>query len=983
MSQKLRPPLNTVANKINQEKENQKPKVTGEVIHGADKKILKQTNPSLKLRTINRNKDNKTVKCKVKDVNASSPHHEPAQKKSNQTEHKSKEEVQNSWSLSDFDIGRPLGKGKFGNVFLAREKKSKYIVALKVLFKNMIKNSNCEHQVRREVEIQSHLRHNNILRMYGYFHDEARIYFILEYAPKGACYNELMTSENKRFSEKRAATYIAEITDALKYCHSKKVIHRDIKPENLLIGSGGEIKIADFGWSVHAPSSRRTTLCGTLDYLSPEMVKGQTHDEKVDLWSIGVLCYEFLVGKPPFESTTYAETYRKISKALVVFPLYLSSGAKNLISNLLVVNPNERLDLDGILTHPWIVGDLFYMVPNKEYIVGRTTGDLLLNDDKSISRKHAVLKTTETEVSVEDCGSTYGTSIDNVKLNKCTFLINGSKLKFGKLTSAFRFYSIPIIVTTSTIKSELKIQLQSNINSVGGCLVGNWTPDCTHISVDPLYYTVKVLSGVILGVPIVNLKFWEDYVEAVQGNNPLPNPKNYVPQSAEVLAQATVSLEYKSERAELFKNKMLIFKSKLEHKRMADLIKLTGGDSVCWDEHQIPITSLERDDIIKNYIIVDNEGTQASMDPSFVDFIKGYLNTGRRTIPCQEIAYAIVNCSIEKDCNPNFNKKLTVFKSPQSKIKIQNVLAMPTQSLDLMKPPVDIKEEIVVPSSIDLDADQFQKCKKKYDNFQSLTEVPKGLKRESELDNGNILKKAKPSVVQKPFEEPTNPMDTKQEPKMKAEMPVGQSLFAFKHTNIISQQDPIFRENPFAKKRKATDDSSNAAKKLFVSNNLTPSTSTVSRTLFINPFSKKPSNESEAMTSTPKESNRGPPVNFNSLEINFSAILPIDSCLEKTFHWIGRNEKSYVGPGKMDETDKEILMFINSFKDTVIVQEEKDLIVRRSLMQNFTNTTLSKNGQKNFKKFVKVQPLRIQTTIVPDSNYASVICNQYEFDNTL
>lgn len=164
-----------------------------------------------------------------------------------------------------------------------------------------------------------------------------------------------MASENKRFTEEQAAKYIAQITNALKYCHEKKVIHRDIKPENLLIGAKGEIKIADFGWSVHAPSSRRSTLCGTLDYLSPEMVNGQTHNEKVDLWSLGVLCYEFLVGKPPFESPTYDETYRKISKGMYMFPEYISEAAQDLIRNLLVVNPNRRLELDLILNHPWIV----------------------------------------------------------------------------------------------------------------------------------------------------------------------------------------------------------------------------------------------------------------------------------------------------------------------------------------------------------------------------------------------------------------------------------------------------------------------------------------------------------------------------------------------------------------------------------------------------------------------------------------------------
>ncbi|KAL1516620.1 hypothetical protein ABEB36_000507 [Hypothenemus hampei] len=269
-----------------------------------------------------------------------------------------KSEEKRKWTLQDFDIGKPLGKGKFGNVYLAREKNSKYIVAIKVLFKSAIKEYNNEHQVRREVEIQSHLRHPNILRLFGYFHDESRVYLILEYAPKGAVYSSLVSQPNKRFSEKLTANYVAQIADALKYCHARKVIHRDIKPENLLLGIHGEIKIADFGWSVHSPSSRRTTLCGTLDYLSPEMVLGNTHDEKVDLWALGVLCYEFLTGKPPFETTDYHDTYRKITKALFEFPPYVSQGARDLIKKLLVVNPKHRLDLNMILKHPWVLEHL-------------------------------------------------------------------------------------------------------------------------------------------------------------------------------------------------------------------------------------------------------------------------------------------------------------------------------------------------------------------------------------------------------------------------------------------------------------------------------------------------------------------------------------------------------------------------------------------------------------------------------------------------
>ncbi|XP_043934139.1 aurora kinase C-like [Protopterus annectens] len=265
------------------------------------------------------------------------------------------------FALDDFDIGRPLGKGKFGNVYLAREKTLNFIVALKVLFKSQLEKESVEHQLRREIEIQAHLRHPNILQLYNYFHDRKRIFLILEYAPRGELYKELQKCG--RFDEQRSATYMEELADALIYCHSKKVIHRDIKPENLLMGLRGELKIADFGWSVHAPSLRRKTMCGTLDYLPPEMIEGKTHDEKVDHWCIGVLCYEFLVGNPPFESPSHSETYKRITKVDLHFPSYMSEGAKNLISKLLQHNPSQRLTLKGVLEHPWVKANSRRVLP--------------------------------------------------------------------------------------------------------------------------------------------------------------------------------------------------------------------------------------------------------------------------------------------------------------------------------------------------------------------------------------------------------------------------------------------------------------------------------------------------------------------------------------------------------------------------------------------------------------------------------------------
>ncbi|KDP28732.1 hypothetical protein JCGZ_14503 [Jatropha curcas] len=264
------------------------------------------------------------------------------------------ENQKKQWSLQDFEIGKPLGKGKFGRVYLAREVKSKYIVALKIIFKEQIEKYKIQHQLQREMQIQTSLHHPNILRLYGWFHDNERIFLILEYAHRGELYREL--KKKGYLSEKQAATYIASLTNALAYCHEKDVIHRDIKPENLLLDHEGRLKIADFGWSVQS-RSKRHTMCGTLDYLAPEMVENKAHDYAVDNWTLGILCYEFLYGAPPFEAESQRDTFRRIMKIDLSFPSEppVSAEAKNLISRLLVKDSSKRLSLQKIMEHPWII----------------------------------------------------------------------------------------------------------------------------------------------------------------------------------------------------------------------------------------------------------------------------------------------------------------------------------------------------------------------------------------------------------------------------------------------------------------------------------------------------------------------------------------------------------------------------------------------------------------------------------------------------
>lgn len=261
------------------------------------------------------------------------------------------------WKLHDFEVGVPLGRGKFGRVYLAREKTTKYMVALKTLFKSELVKGRVEKQVMREIEIQSHLSHPHILQLFTYFWDEKRIYLVLEFAAKGELYRYMQNQPHKRFDEYTSAKFTYQVADALDYCHKHHVIHRDIKPENLLLSQDGDVKLADFGWSVHAPSSKRTTLCGTLDYLPPEMVSGQTYDIYVDHWCLGILCYEFLVGSPPFLSDTQQETYKKIETVNLVWPPVVPPGAKDLISKLIKKKSSDRISLSRVKMHPWILSN--------------------------------------------------------------------------------------------------------------------------------------------------------------------------------------------------------------------------------------------------------------------------------------------------------------------------------------------------------------------------------------------------------------------------------------------------------------------------------------------------------------------------------------------------------------------------------------------------------------------------------------------------
>jgi serine/threonine protein kinase len=240
-----------------------------------------------------------------------------------------------------------LGSGAFGKVYKVSSKLTNNIYALKVLSKNQIANLKLMDQLRNEISILARCNHESIITLHGAFEDKSYIYLIMEFANDATLFSKLKKA--KKFSEPLAADYLRDIINAVIYLHSQNpvILHRDLKPENILIANG-RCKIADFGWS-NVDDEFRNTFCGTPDYLAPEMIVGTGHNEKLDVWTIGILMYELLHGHPPFspkEKVNDARVMQKIIEknildGLIDFDNNVSTEAKNAIRALL--NPKDTL----------------------------------------------------------------------------------------------------------------------------------------------------------------------------------------------------------------------------------------------------------------------------------------------------------------------------------------------------------------------------------------------------------------------------------------------------------------------------------------------------------------------------------------------------------------------------------------------------------------------------------------------------------------
>ena len=250
---------------------------------------------------------------------------------------------------------KSIGKGGFGSVWKVRHKITKQIFAIKVINKESIEKQKMVEQTNREIEIMYKLDHPHIIKLYSHFEDDEDFCLIMQIASKGQLYS--IIKRLKRLDQRTAAQYMREVISAIKYLHTRNppIIHRDIKPENILLDQEGRCKLADFGWSNFDDGNKfRDTYCGTPEYLAPEMITKSGHNESVDIWALGVLIFEMLTGRTPFNFTgDRIQLFNNIKTLRIVWTDDFPQLAKDLVGRILRLNPKDRLTLDEIINHQW------------------------------------------------------------------------------------------------------------------------------------------------------------------------------------------------------------------------------------------------------------------------------------------------------------------------------------------------------------------------------------------------------------------------------------------------------------------------------------------------------------------------------------------------------------------------------------------------------------------------------------------------------
>ncbi|XP_049868906.1 nibrin [Pectinophora gossypiella] len=603
---------------------------------------------------------------------------------------------------------------------------------------------------------------------------------------------------------------------------------------------------------------------------------------------------------------------------------------------------------------------ILYVTPNNEITIGRSVDaqvcNFAISDDASISRKHATLAVTENKLYLQDMGSRYGTFVNNMteKVGDSKVKLNNNDIvRFGKINSVWKVHATSLVTCTSTLKGESLQNLKLCLSNLAGTFKSEWDDTCSYLTMPAITLTIKVVLALVQGSYIVTTEFWSKCVDAVKNQTSLPDPCKFTPHVVEsTLNKENVSFFPNAERKSLFAGKTIIFFSRRQLDMYKTVLTQCSGTALLLSETQMSKSSLcEQNKIVIQYNLTNNTSQETQAQRNQINDIINYLKSkGKRIIADAEIGLAVLYCSTDKYCNPDFNFSTEVIKqTPAQNTKPGHVLAQesqePTQKINNEN--VVINETLTPASSKrKLEDDDEAKANKKFASNVSHSPISnnESVKRKFSDDSNENLNPSKKMAVDNDddiFNFQNNSHENgngdKSEKLLNFIKPVQNKQ------NNGNDEDDLFNFVQDEEKNKEAGDTSN-------------------NTMFnkINYIKK----EMDAESIQGKKRKLDDSVDISALRGS-----KLKELMENQANWSSDYKNVKVKKEDPDELDVKM----NDLDlGTTIITVRKNLIVKKEPIQ--IEESGDQGGKpKNFKKFRKVWPVKMQVTVIPKSSMSIVI----------